>query len=80
MRHRHCDVEVEAVLVLLRVRVPHFGARKSGKHRVHDLDARIGHRVGRPHGRPTEKNDRFTENHIFLWRRPEQVRKDCSLR
>ena len=56
MRYGHCDVEEEAVLDLLRVRVPHLCARKSGKHAVHDLDARVGHRVGLPHGRPTEKN------------------------
>jgi hypothetical protein len=67
MRHGNCDVEVEAVLVLLGVRVPHFGARKSGKHAVHNLDARVRLLVSHLYSAPAEIE--IVRNELLLKRK-----------
>ncbi len=52
MRPRHGHVQVEAVLALRRVRVPHFGPGESREHRVDDLNTRVGLGRGVEHAAP----------------------------
>ena len=55
MRHRHGDVEVQAVLAHLRVGVPHLGPGEAGEHHVLDLNAAVGLGHGVADAGPSEK-------------------------
>ncbi len=57
--YRNRNVEVEAVLVLLGVRVPHLGTGEAREHAVYDLDAGVWPQLRLLYSGPTEIKIKF---------------------